>query len=69
MRTSITSLPLEIPHLLRLRQVQKFFPVSKTQIYNLISKGVFPAPVKLGKTSFWRSGDVLEYVRKIGGEV
>lgn len=69
MKSSTPPLPLEIPHLLRLRQVQTFLPVSKTQIYNLISKGVFPAPVKMGKTSFWRSGDVLEYVRKVGGEV
>ncbi|WP_423774808.1 helix-turn-helix transcriptional regulator [Bilophila wadsworthia] len=60
--------PLEIPHLLRIHQVQRFFPVSKATLYNLIAKGAFPAPLKVGRASFWRSSDVLEYVRSIGWE-
>lgn len=58
-----TILPLEIPHFLRLRQVQAFIPLSRSQIYAMITEGAFPAPVKLGgRASFWRSEDLVSFL-------
>lgn len=45
-----------LPHegFIRLPQVLKIFPVSKTKWYDGIAKGEYPPPVKLGPfTSAW----------------
>jgi predicted DNA-binding transcriptional regulator AlpA len=53
--------------MLRLRQIigdpqngiPGLLPVGKTQLYALIRRGEFPAPTKVGASSFWRHADVL----------
>lgn len=41
---------------LRLNQLKNKFGISKSKIYLDISKGLFPQPIKVGRSSFW-----LEY--------
>lgn len=59
--------------LLKLRQiigdpqhnVPGLFPVGKTQLYNLIKRGDFPPPMKIGSSSFWKYSDVLAVIAKL----
>lgn len=62
------------PHaMLRLRQVigdprngaPGLLPVGKTQLYALIKRGKFPAPTKVGASSFWRHQEVLDAINKL----
>jgi predicted DNA-binding transcriptional regulator AlpA len=55
----------EIPRLLRWKQVQELIPFSRSYIYNLISKGRFPSPVKLiegGRGAGWWEHEIRAYV-------
>lgn len=55
--------------LLRLPQVLKLIPISKSSWYAGIKAGRFPAPIKLGpKTAVWRTDDILGLVARIGAE-
>lgn len=60
--------PLAIPEgtsYLRLPQVQKIFPMSRSKIYGDIAKGKFPAPLKLGaRTSVWSAQALRDYAEK-----
>jgi prophage regulatory protein len=42
--------------------VEKYVPVSKAQIYLLISTGQFPAPIKVGKSSMWLASEVYAWL-------
>jgi predicted DNA-binding transcriptional regulator AlpA len=48
--------------LLRLKSVQECIPLSKSAIYSAIAHGRFPAPVKLGRNSFWRESSIKSVV-------
>ncbi|MEL7638443.1 MAG: AlpA family phage regulatory protein [Solidesulfovibrio sp.] len=62
-----TPLPLTTPHLLRERQVLQHFPVSRSELWNRVRDGRFPAPVKLSpKVAAWRSVDVLRVLEEYG---
>jgi predicted DNA-binding transcriptional regulator AlpA len=55
--------------LLRLPQVLKLIPISKSSWYAGIKTGRFPAPVKLGpRTAVWRTDDIMGLVARIGAE-
>lgn len=44
---------------LRENQVLEIFPFSRSQLWALVKKGEFPAPVKLSeRCSAWRRGDL-----------
>lgn len=48
--------------LIRLPRVQEIIPYSRSQIYNLIAAGEFPAPVKLGaRASAWVEQEILAW--------
>lgn len=48
---------------LRLPEVLKFYPVSKSTWWQGIKDGRFPAPVKLGvRVSAWRVEDIRELI-------
>jgi len=65
----VAQLPLEVPHLLRERQVLQFFPVSRGELWLRVKDGRFPRPVKLSpKISAWRSNDILAVLREHGVE-
>lgn len=44
--------------LLRLKEVLKIIPVSKVTFYQRIKEGLYPAPLKSGRCSFWRKSDI-----------
>ena len=51
--------------ILRSNQVQEVIPFSRSYIYNLISKGRFPSPVKLiegGRGAGWWEHEIRAYV-------
>ncbi|KAA0259079.1 AlpA family phage regulatory protein [Deferribacter autotrophicus] len=50
--------------LLKLSEVLKIIPVSKSTWYEGIKKGVFPPPIKLGRSSFWKSSDILKLIEE-----
>ena len=51
---------------LRLAQVLKLIPVSKTTWWNGVKSGRFPKPVKLGKRiTAWRSKDIKSTIDDI----
>lgn len=45
---------------LRLKEVLIIFPVSRSTWYRGIEVGRYPAPVKIGRMSFWRLKDIQE---------
>lgn len=62
-----TPLPLTTPHFLREKQVLQHFPVSRSELWNRVRDGRFPAPVKLSaRVSAWRSGDVMRVLAEYG---
>ena len=51
--------------ILRFKDVQSLIPFSQSYIYNLISQGRFPPPVKLvqgGTGAGWWEHEILEYL-------
>ncbi|MGA1846665.1 helix-turn-helix transcriptional regulator [Deferribacter abyssi] len=48
--------------LLRLSEVLKMIPVSKSTWYEGIKRGIFPPPVKFGRSSFWKLSDILKLI-------
>ena len=52
--------------LLRLPEVLKRFPVSRTSWYDGIDLGLYPAPLRLGKrTVAWRASDIDRVIRNL----
>lgn len=53
----------------RLPDVLKVFPVSRSTWWAGIKEGRYPAPVKLGvKMSAWRVDDIRNLITEMGGE-
>ena len=50
---------------MRLTQVLDVVPICRTAWYDGIKDGRFPAPVKMGRMSLWRKGDVLDLISRI----
>ncbi len=40
--------------------------VGNTRFYELIAKGRFPRPIKIGRASFWRVSEVLAALAEFG---
>lgn len=52
---------------LRLKQVLQIIPIGKTQWWQGVKEGRFPAPIKLGpRTTCWRNIDILNLVDELG---
>ena len=52
---------------LRLPQILKLIPVSKSSIWAWIAKGDFPKPCKLGpRTTAWKTSDVWAWIESRG---
>lgn len=47
---------------LRRPQVLQLTNLRNTKFYELINKGEFPKPVKIGRTSLWLRKEVLEWI-------
>lgn len=54
--------------LLRLPEVRKVYPKSKSTIYAEIARGEFPAPVKIGRASAWFEDEIDAYLEKLRAE-
>jgi predicted DNA-binding transcriptional regulator AlpA len=55
--------------LLRLPQVLRLVPVSKSTWWNGIKAGRFPKPIKLSaRTTCWRASDILALIENAGNE-
>jgi len=54
---------------LRLPQVLKLIPVSKTAWHDGVRSGRYPKPIKLSeRTSAWRCEDIRKLIDELGGE-
>lgn len=52
---------------LRLPQILKFFPISKSAWWQGCRSGRYPQPVKLGpRTTVWRAEDIRELIENVG---
>ena len=52
-----------LQRMLRLKQVQEVAGFKSTQIYEQISKGKFPPPVKVSdRASAWIEGEILDWL-------
>ncbi len=61
--------PLSTAGLLRLPQVLKIFPVSKSTWWSGVKNGRYPAPVKPSRrTTAWRHSDILALIESLAAE-
>lgn len=51
---------------IRLREVLRFIPVSKTKWRMGVKSGKFPQPVKLGRLALYRCEDIRGLIKRIG---
>ncbi len=52
---------------LRLPEVLRFFPVSRSSWYRGVGTGAYPAPVPLGpRTAAWRAEDIRALIERTG---
>lgn len=50
-------------HILRIPDVQRRVGLSRAQIYSLVTRGEFPAPIKLGvKASGWLESEIDHWI-------
>ena len=58
--------PPTVPdHFLRLREVAELTGISKSHLYRLISKGVFPRPIKrLYRYPVWAECEVMDWLEQ-----
>lgn len=63
-----TSLKIQELGYWRLEQVLEIIPVSKTTWYEGVRLANFPAPKKIGRSSFWRKKDILDLLLQIEEE-
>ncbi len=53
---------------LRQKQVLKFIPISKSNLWLMVREGRFPRPTKLGpRTTVWKAEELREYIEKAAG--
>jgi prophage regulatory protein len=50
--------------LMRIPQILKVMPVSKSKFWLMVQKGEFPKPVKIGRSSFWTIEQVQAFLRE-----
>lgn len=53
---------MNAPRLIRLPELTQHLGIGKTKLYAMIKTGEFPAPVKIGKVSAWKSTVVERWV-------
>ena len=48
--------------LLKVDDCLKIIPVAKSTWWAQVAAGVFPAPVKINTSTFWRHSDLMSYI-------
>jgi prophage regulatory protein len=51
-------------NLLRLDQVLVAMPLSRTTFINMVKRGEFPKPIKIGRVCFWIENEVQAFLRQ-----
>ena len=54
--------------LMRIPQILKLMPVSKSKFWLMVQKGEFPKPIKIGRSSFWTIEQVQTFIRERSSE-
>jgi len=55
----------DVDILLRMPELQKQIPLSRSHIYAMIAQGQFPAPIKLGsRASAWIASEIAQWVQE-----
>ena len=62
----MTITPLQKGGLIRLPDVLKYIPVSRSTWWDYVKRGIFPAPIHLTpRTTAWRVDDILELIERM----
>lgn len=48
--------------LMRIPQILKMMPISKSKFWLMVQKGEFPKPIKIGRSSFWTIEQVQTFI-------
>lgn len=51
-------------NLLRLDHVLEAMPLSRTTLINMVKRGEFPKPIKIGRVCFWIENEVQAFIRQ-----
>jgi prophage regulatory protein len=54
-------------NLIRIPQILKMLPISKSKFWLMVQKGEFPKPIKIGRSSFWTIEQVQTFIREKTG--
>jgi len=54
--------------LMRIPQILKVIPVSKSKFWLMVQKGEFPKPIKIGRSSFWTIVEVQAFIEERTGK-
>ena len=54
--------------LMRIPQILKVMPVSKSKFWLMVQKGEFPKPIKIGRSSFWTIEQVQGFIGERSGQ-
>lgn len=50
------------------KQIRQIVPVCSATLWHWIRKGIFPAPIKIGRRVFFRDSDIQAFIKKMAGE-
>ena len=50
--------------LMRIPQILKVLPVSKSKFWLMVQQGEFPKPIKIGRSSFWTTEQVQSFIKE-----
>lgn len=59
---------LKLPQIIGLCGAPPLLACGRSRFYEMVREGKLPKPRKIGHASYWRAGDVLEAIRKLGAE-
>lgn len=54
--------------LIRIPQILKMIPISKSKFWLMVQKGEFPKPIKIGRSSFWTIEQVQAFIEERTGK-
>lgn len=52
----------------RKKGIPPIIPVGRTTFLNGVKSGIYPAPVKYGRSVFWKTEDIRALIKSMGGE-
>jgi len=53
--------------LIRLPSTLSMVGIGRSTLYDLISKGRFPPPLKIGRIALWRESEVQQWISELNG--